>query len=110
MKTEHEEQREFVQWFRQNCKPMRIFAIPNGGLRNKVTAMRLKAEGLAPGVPDLFVPELKLFIEMKREKGGRLSEPQKDWRQHLENIGYVVFVAHGQEEIKKYLKKLLKIA
>ncbi len=28
--------------------------IPNGGLRNKTTAKRLKAEGVKPGVPDIF--------------------------------------------------------
>jgi len=26
--TEHEEQREFVKWFRQHCKGVRIIAIP----------------------------------------------------------------------------------
>ena len=27
--TEHEEQREFVRWFRKVYAPVRIFAIPN---------------------------------------------------------------------------------
>ena len=29
--SEHLEQREFVRWFRQTYKGVRIFAIPNGG-------------------------------------------------------------------------------
>jgi len=31
MKTEHEEQREFVMWMRQTHPDARILAIPNGG-------------------------------------------------------------------------------
>jgi hypothetical protein len=50
MKTEHEEQREFVQWVRQTFPTVRIFAIPNGGQRSRTTGAKLKAEGVsAPG-------------------------------------------------------------
>ena len=44
--TEHEEQREFVCWFKQTYKGVRIFAIPNGGLRGRAAAGKLKAEGV----------------------------------------------------------------
>ena len=68
--TEHEEQREYVRWFRQAYPEVRIMAIPNGGARSPATASRLKAEGVSPGVPDLFVPAWGLWVEMKRAKGG----------------------------------------
>lgn len=95
--TEHEEQRIFVQWFRRRYAPVRIFAIPNGGFRSRATAGRLKAEGVMRGIPDLFVPEWNLWIEMKRIKGGRLSPDQVNWKQYLEEIGNTVFVAYGAE-------------
>lgn len=95
--TEHEEQRIFVQWFRRKYSPVRIFAIPNGGFRSRATAGRLKAEGVMRGIPDLFVPEWNLWIEMKRIKGGRLSPDQVNWKQYLEEIGNTVFVAYGAE-------------
>lgn len=95
--TEHEEQRIFVQWFRRKYSPVRIFAIPNGGFRSRATAGRLKAEGVMRGIPDLFVPEWNLWIEMKRVKGGRLSPDQVNWKQYLEEIGNTVFVAYGAE-------------
>lgn len=95
--TEHEEQRVFVQWFRRRYAPVRIFAIPNGGFRSRATAGRLKAEGVMRGIPDLFVPEWNLWIEMKRVKGGRLSPDQVNWKQYLEEIGNTVFVAYGAE-------------
>ena len=47
--TEHEEQKNFVQWFRRKYPDVRIFAIPNGGARNPATACRLKVEGVLRG-------------------------------------------------------------
>ena len=102
--TEHEEQRELVRWFRQTYPGVRIFAIPNGGSRSPATAGRLKAEGVSKGVPDLFIPEWRLWIEMKRQNGGTVSAEQKDWIAYLENCGYFCFVAKGEKECKKYLQ------
>lgn len=99
--TEHEEQRELVRWFRQTWPVMRIFAIPNGGARSAATAGRLKAEGVSPGVPDLFIPALKLWVEMKRTKGGSVSAEQKEWIKYLESVGYCVIVGKGAEDAKK---------
>ena len=101
IKTEHEEQREFVRWFRQTYKGVRIFAIPNGGARSIATAGRLKAEGVSPGVPDLFIPDWRLWVEMKRTKGGSLSAEQKDWIAYLEGCGHYCMVAKGAEQAKK---------
>jgi len=106
MKTEHEEQRDFVQWFRRTFPYVRIFAIPNGGARGASTAGRLKAEGVSRGVPDLFVPEWSLWIEMKREKGGKLSPDQEDWIAYLGKIGHIVIVGYGFEDAKKKVKTL----
>mgnify|MGYP002654274491 CR=1 FL=1 len=98
--TEHEEQREVVKWFRRKYGPIRIFAIPNGGFRSKATAGRLKAEGVSRGVPDLYVPEKSLWIEMKRIKGGRLSPDQHNWIKYLTEIGNIVLVCHGADDAK----------
>lgn len=101
--TEHEEQRELVRWFRQSWPGVRIFAIPNGGARSKATAGRLKAEGVASGVPDLFVPAWRLWIEMKRAKGGSLSHEQKDWIAYLQSVGYWVIVGKGADDAKRQI-------
>jgi hypothetical protein len=94
--SEHLEQREFVSWFRKTHPGVRIFAIPNGGWRGVAAGARLKAEGVSAGVPDLFIPEWRVWIEMKRAKGGVLSEKQKGWRDYLIGCGYKVIVAHGK--------------
>jgi hypothetical protein len=75
-RSEHIEQREFVQWVRQ-MTPYLIYAIPNGGgKRTKADGGRLKAEGVVSGMPDLHIPELRLWIEMKK-KGGTVEPEQR---------------------------------
>jgi hypothetical protein len=101
--TEHEEQRELVRWFRQAWPCVRIFAIPNGGARSLATAGRLKAEGVSSGVPDLFIPAWRLWIEMKRIKGGSVSAEQKDWIAYLEEVGYCAKVCKGAEDAKRQI-------
>jgi len=105
MKTEHEEQREFVSWFRKNKGDVRIFAIPNGGSRSLSSAARMKVEGVSRGVPDLFIPEWWTWIEMKRVSGGVVAPEQKSWHEYLDQIGYIVIVARGCEEAIKLLEE-----
>ncbi len=101
--TEHEEQREVVKWFRQTHRGVRIFAIPNGGQRSIAAAARLKVEGVSAGVPDLFIPAWRLWVEMKRVKGGVLSAEQKDWIKYLEEVGYCAKVCKGAEDAKEQI-------
>lgn len=104
--TEHEEQAAFIKWFRLQYPGALVFAIPNGGNRNIVTASKLKAEGVLAGVPDLFIPDWCLFIEMKRQKGGRVSDEQKEVMAHLCGCGYRCIVAHGCEDAMLQVKNL----
>ena len=66
-------------------------------------AKRLKASGYKRGFPDVFVYEPRgpfhgLAIELKKEKGGRVSQAQKDWLNALEMRGYKATVAKGFDE------------
>jgi hypothetical protein len=107
VKSEDMEQAEFVMWMRQIHPEHRIFAIPNGGWRSKATVMKLKATGVSPGVPDLFIPSLGLFIEMKRTKGGRVSTDQTDWLRYLRSIGYKAEVCYGKDEAINLVSKII---
>jgi len=107
MSSEHSHQAGFLQWFRAKYPGILIFAIPNGGKRDIVTAKKLQMEGVVPGVPDLFVPELRLWIEMKKP-GGRLSEAQKSMIEYLEGIGHTVIVAYGARDASMKVLEFLK--
>lgn len=107
MKTEHEEQREFVSWFRKTYAPVRIFAIPNGGQRSRTTGAKLKVEGVSAGVPDLYIPAWQCWVEMKREKSGKLSSHQKNWIKYLKSIGHTVIVGNGCKDAKEKIYEIL---
>lgn len=105
-RSEHVEQREFVSWFRQTHRGVRIFAIPNGEARSRTVGARLKLEGVSPGVPDLFIPAWGVWVEMKRAKGGTVSAVQKDWHRYLKDIGQRVIVGHGFEDARQQVQAL----
>jgi hypothetical protein len=105
-RSEHVEQREFVSWVRKNHPKIKIFAIPNGGLRGIASAARLKAEGVSAGVPDLFIPSLKMFIEMKIA-GGKVSDSQCEWLDYLVGAGYTCCVCYGKEEAEAVFVNML---
>ena len=91
-----------------------IYAIPNGGLRDKITAARMVAEGARKGVPDVFVavPEqgmCGLYIEFKK-KGNPLSADQKDWRGRLHRRKYGYYVAYTCDEALNLLARYLGAA
>jgi hypothetical protein len=68
----------------------------------------LKAEGVQAGVPDLFVPEWLLWVELKRETGGVVSPVQRDWIAYLEGTGHKVIVGRGFEDAKRQIEDVKK--
>jgi hypothetical protein len=108
-RSEHLEQVIFVAWFRKTHQGVIIFAIPNGGGRSITQGVALKSEGVLAGIPDLFIPEWRLWIEMKRAKGGRVSNEQKEFKIYLEKVGYEVIICKGAEDamckIQTFLNK-----
>lgn len=99
--TEDLEQITYVQWFERTYPAILIFHIPNGGKRSITQAMKFQKMGVKPGIPDLYVPEWKLWIEMKRVKGGVLSKDQKAIIAYLESIGDSVIIGKGWEDARK---------
>lgn len=94
MSTESAETIGFVTWFRQRYPGVLIFHIGNERKCSMATGKRLKAEGIVAGIPDLFIPEWNLWVEMKKP-GGKLSQAQKEIIAYLEGIGHTVIVGHG---------------
>jgi hypothetical protein len=103
--SEHDEQVAFINWCKLNEARYPgldlIFAIPNGGKRHPVTAMKLKAEGVRPGVPDLCLPVARgyhgLYIEMK-DKHRPTTLDQKKIISRLIAEGYRVEVCYSCDE------------
>ena len=98
--TEETEQAMFVQWFRRSFPGVLIFAIPNGGHRHIAVAAKLKATGAVRGIPDLYIPAWRTWVEMKRSKGGALSPDQKNIIAYLQGLGDQVIVGRGFEDAR----------
>lgn len=84
--SEHDIQSAFFAW--ADLQRTRIpniemmFAVPNGGMRHKATAGRLKAEGVKSGVPDVLWPVARggfsgLAIEFKSADGTPTAEQRR---------------------------------
>ena len=107
--SEYEEQKTFVKWLRDN--KIKCASSGNGfalDTKNNMMYMaKLKASGLSVGFPDLevFLGNGKsLYIEMKRKKGGVVSEAQKKWIDWLNDNGYSAKVCKGADEAIEYVK------
>ncbi len=105
--SEHDEQTGLVRWFRLKYPEVLLFAIPNGEYRAMTTAKKLRAEGVVPGIPDLFVPSKLTWIEMKRTKGGIVSNEQKRIHKYLEGIGHTVIVGYGAEDASRKIIEVM---
>jgi hypothetical protein len=112
------EQKALFDWAAYHPELRWMFAIPNGGNRNKLEAVRLKQGGVKKGVSDIFLPKQSkingvycgLFIEMKRRKvdgPSRVSWSQFEFQKGVEQAGYKCVICYGAdeaiEEIKKYV-------
>lgn len=111
-----------VTWFRTQYPKKILFAIPNGGklmfLKDKKgkryspEAIKLKAEGMMPGVSDLLLMEPVgkyhgLWIEMKAGKNG-LSEEQINFFLQAESRGYKCVCCRTYDEFEKEIIDYLK--
>lgn len=88
-----------------------LFHIPNGGKRDKVTAAKLKAEGVKAGVPDICLPVARgkfhgLYIELKAGKN-KATKLQMEWLEGLDLNGYKTAICYGWEEASELIKNYL---
>ena len=93
-----------------------MYAIPNGSYKSKMSARKFAAEGLKSGVPDICLPVPSadgqyhsLYIELKRRKGGKLSDTQRQWIGSLQFYGNRAHVAKGADEAIDIIKDYLDI-
>ena len=108
-------QRQSVSWFRYAYPQYKLllFSIPNGGSRNVIEAVRLKAEGVVAGVADMFlsIPRPKklpefyygMFIEFKVGKN-KLSEHQIAFKGVVEKHGYKHVTIYSFDEFKREIE------
>ena len=115
--TEQQLQKEIFKYFHntyclKNQNPRcSIFSVPNGGYRNKLEAINLKATGTLAGVSDLIVllPNAKcLFIELKTETGIQ-SDKQKDFEKLVSDLGFEYYLVRSLDLFKTIINNALML-
>lgn len=116
--TEFQEQVALFQWARleeRRWPELKLMHhIANGGSRHPLEAKNLKAEGVKAGIPDIFLPCARgglhgMFIEMKRQKGGKVSPAQRDMLEALRDQGYMAIVCRGFDEAREAIMDYLRM-
>ncbi len=104
--SEYEEQKLLVKYL--ELKGYKFSALPLDTFTKLWSVkMKNKAIGVRAGVPDLMiiVKSKLIFIELKRTKGGVVSEFQKDWLEKLNKcVGISAYVCRGYEEAKNIIE------
>lgn len=125
--SEHAEQAAIFEWAQllesRHPELSLLFAVPNGaklpwrknkaGQRYSPEAIRLKQEGLRPGVPDMCLPVARrgyygLFIELKTGRN-KPSDYQTWWLDRLAEQGYLACACWGAGEAIETISEYLEI-
>ncbi len=115
VRSEHSDQVLLVMHLRTFYPEVLVAAVPNGAVTGGLQRVRLVAEGLLPGFPDLCVLEPRggfhgLFVEMKSLKATAVvSEAQRRVHRILMTKGYQVLVCYGYASAKAEVIKYLEL-
>lgn len=117
VESEDAQQTAFFLWCvvnKDHCPQLEwAFAIPNGGKRDKITAAKMKQQGVKPGVPDVMIPSIQvvggvtyagLWLELKKVKDGTVSDHQRRWQAYLSRNGYAHRICLGYEAMRDACK------
>ena len=85
------------------------FAIPNGGARHRLVAIKLKMEGAKAGVADMFWMVFNkkwngLFVEVKIDKGSQQPN-QKAFQAIALAHGYYYAIVRSIEDCEELIKR-----
>lgn len=112
---EDEEAVVFHRWLEYNHIPHNHRPNETGGKGAMARRnMKMKAMGMSAGAWDyeVFVPQgngsyVQLEIELKRRKGGRISESQKAWQKVYMGAGIPCKLCKGADEAIEFCKMYL---
>ena len=118
MSDEQNEQAAVCRYLQTVYPDVLFWSTPNGSYLAGNTGQRaaqinkLKRTGLLPGVSDLIIFEPRgqhsaMFLEMKRNKGGKVSENQEWFLSQVEQRKGFGAVANGFDEARQLIDTYL---
>jgi len=118
MLSEYQEALKIEEWRLNNLKQYPILEysvchLTGSKMSIGVIAKTKKIGALKKGIPDYFFPiptkdSHGLWLELKKEKGGKVSLEQKKWIIAMNNLGYSAHVVEGAKEAIHFIEHQLK--
>ena len=127
IQSEYDAQKAVFEWAEKMESKYPELWLLNGSLNGvRLTmgqAVKAKKAGMKKGFPDIFFPLSMialnadggragiwcgLFIELKKEKGGRATPEQKEWLNELKNQGYYTCICKGKEAAIRVITQYLE--
>lgn len=110
-KSEARVQAESFQWFNNSFPHLRglMYHVPNGELRDPITANKLKAMGVVPGIPDIVFHyrSRTYFFEFKKPNE-KPTEDQLDIHKQLDLQRFMVWVVDSQEDFQRLVEAIIE--
>jgi len=108
-------QQNIVKYLREN--KIFVFAVGNGGRRNKIEAKIMNGEGVLAGVSDLIIlfPKRTVFVEIKKEdviyeNGKKIikktyqNKNQKIFESNVVKLGFEYYIWRSLEDAVEFVK------
>lgn len=110
--TEQAAQKIVCQWL--DLRRLLYCHVPNGGKRSAIEAKIFRSLGVKPGVPDILIFDpprrsggyVGVALELKRERGGRVSDYQAQWHRDLADRGWLVRCYGGSHAAIDWLESI----
>lgn len=97
-------------WFHNNFPHLRglLYHVPNGEKRDPITAKKLQAMGVVPGIPDILFHYKgnTYFLEFKKPKTGKASDDQLKIHSILEAHNFMIWII---EDLGTFIKLIQNI-
>jgi hypothetical protein len=111
--TEEQEQAALAEYLNMVIGPDKWFHVPNEGKSHVAYRVKQRKMGLKSGVPDviivrrppLYPDSLGAAIELKRRKGGIVSDNQARWHKSMKAEGWLVSVCYGADDAIRQLRE-----
>ena len=104
-------QADSFQWFNNSFPHLRglLYHVPNGELRDPITANKLKAMGVVAGVPDIVFHfrARTYFFEFKKPETGKASKAQLKIHSALDSQGFIVWIVDTLEAFKYLIESII---
>jgi hypothetical protein len=89
------------------CKQNNILVAGyNGNSKNAIQGKINKDMGILKGYPDLFIPQFRLYLELK-SKTGKPTSTQLEIHEKLRSWGYIVEIPRSAKEAVDIIKTFL---